>query len=41
LINTRTNAMERKLKSVESMDNSIEPPESFELPLSSDINDES
>ncbi|MAZ93070.1 MAG: DNA recombination protein RmuC [Lentimicrobiaceae bacterium] len=41
LINTRTNAMERKLKSVETMDNTIEPPESFELPLSSDMNDES
>jgi len=39
LISTRTSAMERKLRSVETMD-AIESPEEFELPLGRDIKDE-
>ncbi|MBC8320314.1 MAG: DNA recombination protein RmuC [Bacteroidetes bacterium] len=39
LINTRANAMERKLRSVETLD-AIESNESLELPLGGDIGDE-
>jgi DNA recombination protein RmuC len=39
LINTRTNAMARKLKGVESLDK-IDEEETFELPLTSEVDDE-